>query len=89
MPMMKAYDEYLEFLTSSPSLEEIVNFEPAPDTKERAQHLFDTHDADTLTEEERLELDEYAKAVYFMEMIKIRARRKLGLSHDDQGPKTS
>ena len=87
--MMKAYDEYLEFLTSAPSLAEINNFEPAPETKTRAQYLFDTHDADMLTQEERLELDEYAKAVYFMEMIKIRARRKLGLSQNEPGKGTS
>ena len=76
---MKAYDEYLEFLTSGPSLDDIIDFRPSSETRARAQYLFDNHDADLLSYEEHQELSEYAKAVYFMEMIKLRARRKLGL----------
>lgn len=76
---LRAYDEYLEFLTSSPTLEQIVAFEPSARTLARTQQLFDAHDAGMLTSDEQTELDEHAKAVYFMEMIKIRARRKLGL----------
>ena len=78
----QAYDEYLEFLTSAPTLEQIVCFEPSVETKIRIQHLFDTQDAGMLTEEEKKELDEYAKAAYFMDMLKIRARRKLGIPED-------
>jgi len=83
MDDIKAYDEYLEFLTSGPTLEEIIDFKPSQETRERAQYLFHIHNSEDLTQEERIELAEYAKAVYFMEMIKIRARRKLGLRGEE------
>ena len=80
----RAYDEYLEFLTSAPSLDQIARFEPSMQTRARAQYLFDKHDAGVLmAQDEKQELEEYAKAVYFMEMLKIRARRKLGIPEQD------
>lgn len=78
----KAYDEYLEFLTSAPTLEQIVHFDPSEETKTRIQYLFATQDGKRLTEEEKKELDEYTKAAYFMGMLQVRARRKLGMQQD-------
>lgn len=75
----QAYDEYLEFLTSAPSLEQIVDFEPSVETQMRIQHLFDIQDSGMLSNEEKVELDEYTKAAHFMDMLKVRARRKLGI----------
>ena len=80
---MNAYDEYLEFLTSTPTLEEIVDFEPSDDTLFRIEYLEEVHEAGKLTDEEMYELRECYKAEDFIQKLKIRARRKL---HMEQTP---
>ena len=74
-----AYDEILDFITSAPSLEAIVNFQHSPETVERVNYLLQNAENDTLTPDERDELKEFSRADELMEQLKIRAKRRLGL----------
>ena len=76
-----AYDEILDFITSAPSLEQIVNFEHSPKTVERVNYLLQCVEDDTLTDIERDELKEFSRANELMEQLKIRAKRRLGFEN--------
>lgn len=77
--MVNAYDEILDFVTSGPSLQAIVDFRHSQITLERVAYLMQRQIVETITESEREELREFQKADYFIEQLKIRARRRLGL----------
>lgn len=76
--MHKAIDEILDFVTSHPSLEQIVGFAYSDDTLERVTYLHDQQKADQLTSDEADELREFERAAHVMEQLKVRARRRLG-----------
>ena len=76
-----AYDEILDFITSAPSLEQIVNFEHSPKTVERVNYLLQCVEDDTVTDIERDELKEFSRANELMEQLKIRAKRRLGIEN--------
>ena len=72
-----AYDEILDFITSSPTLEAILDFKHSPTTIERVDYLRERKDEATLTEAEEHELKEFARANELMAQLKIRAKRRL------------
>ncbi len=77
--MIVAYDEMLDFLTSGPSLDEIMDFEHSEKTLSRVRYLMDSIEKETLTTDEGAELEEFVKANRFMDMLKVRAQRRLGM----------
>jgi hypothetical protein len=79
MPMdpARAYDEYVDFVTSSPSLEEIITFRPSALTEKRVRYLLRANRSGQLTAEEQAELQEFQRAREFMHDLKVRARRRL------------
>ncbi len=70
-------DEIVEFVTTSPSLKEITEFELSEDLKQRSHYLFEQNRAGRISAEELDELDELLKMGHFVNMLKIRAREKL------------
>lgn len=74
---ISAYDEFAEFITSSPTLQEIIAFRLLPETEDRLNALLDRNRNQTLTSEERAELDEAVRVEHLMRMVKIRAYAKL------------
>jgi hypothetical protein len=72
-----AYDEVFEFLTSTPSPEQIIAFRPSEATQERLRYLLDQNRNDRLATDERTELDEFMKIEHFMRMLKAKAQLKL------------
>lgn len=72
-----AYDEVLDFLASTPTLEQIIAFRPSGATRERVRYLLDMNRAGTLTAEEEAELDQFEQVENLMRMLKIKAREKL------------
>jgi len=77
--MVNAYDEILDFVTSGPSLQAIVDFRHSEATLERVSYLMMRQITDAITDREREELREFQKADYFIDQLKIRALRRLGL----------
>jgi hypothetical protein len=65
----------MEFLTSSPSRDQIVNFTAGKQTRQRVRYLMNASNAGMITSEERAELEEFHRVERFLYQMKIRARR--------------
>ncbi|HEX2905673.1 MAG TPA: hypothetical protein VHO69_02350 [Phototrophicaceae bacterium] len=73
----RAYDELLDFLTSSPTPEQIVTFTPSQPTCSRLKHLLLRKREGTLTPEEHAELDEFNRVEDMMRHLIKCARDKI------------
>jgi hypothetical protein len=71
------FDEILEFIVSTPTLEEMLDFRPSQDANQRIEMLLEHNRNGTLSEAERVELDEFMEAEHFVRMLKIKAQKKL------------
>lgn len=74
------FSEILDFLVTSPSLQEIIDFKPSPEIEERLTYLLTQNKRDALSEDEQSELDAFLQLNHFVNMLKIRARKKLAES---------
>lgn len=72
-----ALDEFVDFITSSPSLEAIASYHLSPEANAHISYLLDANRNGTLTSEERAELDEYDRLEHLMRMVKYKAMEKL------------
>ncbi len=81
--MHTAYEEILDFITTGPSLEAIVDFQLSEETMYRVAYLLKREDAGLATADEVEELREFTKSDHFMQQLKIRARRRLGLPEEE------
>ena len=71
------FAEIIDFLASTPTPEAILAFKPSARLEQRLSDLLEQNRQETLTAEERGELDEFMRMNHFMNMLKIRARQKL------------
>ncbi len=71
-------DEVLDFLVSTPTPEQIIEFRPSEGARERVRDLLDRNRNGLLTAEENEELEDISRMNHFVSMLKIRARKKLG-----------
>ena len=81
--MQRAIDEILDFVTSSPSLEQIVSFAYSDETLERVSYLSEKDASNSLSSDEQEELREFRQGAHVMEQLKVRAQRRLGTKIDD------
>ncbi len=75
--MINAYEEILDFITSAPTLIQIVEFEHSMETLTRVNYLEQLEEVKNIHEDELYELKEFRKSAYFVEQLKIRAKRRL------------
>jgi hypothetical protein len=75
---VRSYDEFVDFITSSPTLEQIAQFRLSAATKRQISDLLHANQTRQLTAEEQAELDEYLRVEHLMRKVKIRAFEKLG-----------
>jgi len=75
---LSVWDEVDEFLTSTPSPQQILAFRPSEAMQTRLQHLVERARAAALTADERAELDEHLALENFMRRLKIKALAKIG-----------
>lgn len=80
--MKAAYEEIMDFVTSSPSLEAILAYTHSKATLDRVDYLLSLAEADRISEAEDAELREFLRAIDVMEELKIRARKRLGIAED-------
>jgi len=73
-----AYEEFVEFITSSPTLEQITEFRLSEDAETRISDLLDANRNGNLSLDEAEELDDYLRLEHIMRKAKIRAFEKLG-----------
>lgn len=69
-----------DFLATNPSPEAIIAFRLPPSLEERAIELLERNRQDRLTDEERAELDEFARMDQFMTILKAKSRQKIARS---------
>jgi hypothetical protein len=74
---LAAYDEFVEFITSSPTLEQIADFRLSAEVEDRISDLLEMNRNAHLSPEESVELDEYMRLEHIMRKAKIRAFEKL------------
>jgi len=77
---MKAYHEIVEFIAAR-GPREVVDFKPSPATQERVRDLIQREKSSELSEEERVELDDYEHLELLMNLAKARARQLLAHGH--------
>ena len=77
---MQAHQEIVEFITSGPSLEAILDYRSSEAARDRIRYLIESSRSGELTPQERHELDEYTRVEYFMSKLKKRARRRLAVT---------
>ncbi len=74
---ISAYDEFVEFITSVPTLEQIANFRLSTAAEQRIRDLLDANQARRLSDAEEAELDEYLRLEHMVRKAKLRAYEKL------------
>jgi hypothetical protein len=74
---LPAYDEFVEFITSTPTVEQVSQLHLSAATEERISTLLKANREETITPEESIELDEYLRLERLMRKAKIRAIEKL------------
>jgi len=71
------YDEIMEFLTSTPTPEQIIAVHPSAVHQKRVRILLDANRTGHLTTEQSKELDAFEFIERFMRRLKIHARMKV------------
>ena len=78
MPQLTpAYDEFLDYLVSRASAQDILAFKPSAQAQERADYLTEKNKDDLLTLEEKLELEQLMEFDSLVSVLKARALASL------------
>lgn len=67
------YQEMVDFLISSPTLEQVIAFKISDSAQERLEELLDKNREEELTQDERTELETYLQFSHLMTQLKARA----------------
>ena len=73
---IRVFEEIADLVAAGPGRESLLNFRPSPAAQDRASELLSRLRDETLTEEEREELDEFTQAESFLRLLKSRLRKK-------------
>ena len=69
----QVYAHILSFIANGPTPEQLMAFRPTPEMQARLDELLDKSRADTLSDLERRELEEYERIEHIVIMLKARA----------------
>jgi hypothetical protein len=72
-----AYDQFVEFMASLPSLQEIADYTMSVEAQARIRELLNANSNRRLTDAENAELDEYEQLGRLIRRAKIRAFEKM------------
>jgi hypothetical protein len=70
-------DEVLDFLISSPTPQQIVDFQASEAAQARLRYLLERKRSGTLTAEENAEMEEMSHLNHFVVLLKARAHKAL------------
>lgn len=73
------FDEITDFLMSQPTIEDIIGFEISEKLNKRLHGLLDKNSEESITLDERSELDIFLHYGHILSMLKAKARLKLSL----------
>lgn len=71
------FSELADFITSQPTLEDIIAYHISPSQQERIDDLLDRNREGMLSSEERQEMETYLIISHVMSLAKAKARLKL------------
>lgn len=74
---LPSYFEIIDFIFENKSLEQIIDFHPSEAAQSRVEELIAKEQERTLTEQERLELENYIQFDHIMTLMKARAAQVL------------
>jgi len=74
---LKAYDEFVEFITAAPSIQEIAAYFMSEEAQSRISELLDANQSRRLTDAESAELDDYQELGRIVRRMKIKAHTRL------------
>lgn len=77
MSALRAYEEIIEFIAAGTSPQNVVAFRPSERAKERVADLIHREKTDSLSPDEKSELDHYLQLEHLMRLAKARARRHI------------
>lgn len=77
VPAETLFDEVTDLLVSQPTPEEIIAYKPSQALDQRLHLLLDKNRQDSLSAEERIELDRFLQINHLLIMLKAKARLKL------------
>jgi len=81
MPMVRAYEEIIDFIAAGTTPSRVVAFEPSQEVKDRVADLIQREKTTGLAPDEISELNQYLQLEHLMRLAKARARAHLA---DDQ-----
>lgn len=73
---VRIFEEIADLIASRPDDQTLLAFRPSLAAQERASELLEKNRQDSLTEEEREELDQFTQAELFMRLVKARVRKQ-------------
>jgi hypothetical protein len=76
--MIRAYDEFVDFIASGPSPVAVAQFQVSQETKDRVADLIHREKTTGLSPEETADLDHYLHLEHAMRLAKARARTASG-----------
>ena len=82
-PAETLFDEITDFLMSQPTIAEIIEFQTSEKLNDRLHELLDKNSEETITIDERSELDMFLHYGHILSMLKAKARLKL-LEDEDE-----
>ena len=68
----RVLDEIATLLASNPSRDQLLEFQPSDDVRQRAQELLQTGNSSSLSPDEQRELDQFEQAEILMRLVKAR-----------------
>lgn len=76
-PAETLFDEITDFLMSQPTIEDIIAFQISETLNKRLHELLDKNSEETITADERSELDMFLHYGHILSMLRAKARLKL------------
>ena len=74
---MSVHDEFQKFIAQKRSPEEVLAFHPSPTAQLRADELTERNKEGTITEQEKIELEEMLQINQFVSRLKAKATRAI------------
>jgi len=71
------YFEIVDFIAAGTTPEAVIDFRPSAEAQQRVADLIEREKADTLSPEEKAELDHFLELEHILRMAKARARQIL------------
>jgi hypothetical protein len=73
----RAYDEIVDLIAAGGGPSSVAEFEPSEETREVVWNLIEREKSSGLSDDEKLELDQYMQLEHLMRLAKARAKTRL------------